>query len=90
MTLRNLYLASHCDLLTLNCITLAPALYPIQLLRYAHYYPYWGTVFSLSATMMDFLYSTCSRKNGPTMGSKQGGQEKPMHTPSGQEKGQSS
>ena len=88
MTLRNLYSANHCDPLTLDCITSAPALYPIRLLRYVHDYPYSGIVFSLSATMMDFLCSTCSRKNGPTLGCKQGDQKKPMHTPFGREKGQ--
>lgn len=90
MTLPNQYSANHSDPLTLDCITSAPALYPIRLLRYVHYYPYSGTVFSLSATMMDFLCSTCSRKNGPTLDCKRGDQEKPMLTPSGREKGQSS
>ncbi len=90
MTLRNLYSASHCSPLTLGCITSAPAFFPTRLLRYVQYYPYSGTVFSLSATMTDFLCSTCSRKNGLTLGCKQEVQEKPTLTPSGREKGQSS
>ena len=90
MTQRNLYWANHCDPLTSDCIISVPDFCPTRLLKSVHYCPYSGTVFSLSAMMMVFLYSTCSRKSGPTLGCKHGVQKKLMHTLSGREKGQSS